>query len=413
MIKLLKKFLTLMMGGFFAIMGIACGSGTKKLVLPKTKDFINTVTWNEEMMEAYLRPYWYSREIYNETLVFIGEEGEAKLMFAPSEIESVRNFTLDKTYTEGVDYVIQGNVIKRVKGSSMPYWEVDDFFLLYPNDINVRIDVNMETLDFDLKGRRYLRFGEGSTFTSKQIAVTYRHNELFDGVIPVAQQEKLRNVITKLQNHESINLMVYGDSVAVGCNASGTSYGGNINPHMPNAYDIVKQYLEKHYDAKITLENQAVGGWGIFHCLNAYDEKIRGRDIDLLIFRIGGNDGGTSEEYYTMQMHNFLDKFFAEYPNANVIIQTPETPNEQSTWTQNVEFIDKWTENIVKNNENTGNIAIADVQSFIKWTKTKGKRGRDWLANNINHSNDFVIRVYAQYILKTMLGDEYVKEIYK
>ena len=31
--------------------------------------------------------------------------------------------------------------------------------------------------------------------------------------------------------------------------------------------------------------------------------------------------------------------------------------------------------------------------------------------NNINHPNDFVARLYAQVILKTMLGGEYCDEI--
>ena len=119
------------------------------------------------------------------------------------------------------------------------------------------------------------------------------------------------------------------------------------------------------------------------------------------------------EANYAQQMMALLDRFFAEYPDENVILVTPDLPNEQSTWTLNVDKIDGWTANILAEYENADKVAVADVQAFGKWLQTKGKKGRDWLANNINHGNDFIIRVYAQYILKTMLGNDYVEEMYK
>ena len=408
-----KKIISFILGGVMLMAGTACGGGAKELVLPDEEGFIETTTWNDAMMEAYLKPYWYSREIYNETLVFIGEEGTAQLMFEPSEIESVRNFGLDKEYVEGVDYTIEGKTVKRLQGSSMPYWEVEDYFLLQPNSASASISVDMSKLDFELEGQRFLRYGEGATFTSKQIAVTYRHDTIFDGKIPTAQQEKLESFLSKLENNEPIKMMVYGDSVGVGCNASGTVWGGNVSPYMPDAWHIVKEYLTKYYDADITLENQAVGGWKLVDCLSAYDARIKNKDIDLMILLIGGNDGHTMEANYAQQMMALLDRFFAEYPDANVILVTPDLPNEQSTWTLNVDKIDGWTANILAEYENADKVAVADVQAFGKWLQTKGKKGRDWLANNINHGNDFIIRVYAQYILKTMLGNDYVEEMYK
>ena len=64
-------------------------------IMAESKEFIQTTVWNDSMMEAYLRPYWYSREIYNETVVFIGEEAEATLIYTPTEVSSVRNYGLD------------------------------------------------------------------------------------------------------------------------------------------------------------------------------------------------------------------------------------------------------------------------------------------------------------------------------
>lgn len=204
--------------------------------------------------------------------------------------------------------------------------------------------------------------------------------------------------------------MVYGDSVAVGCNASGTSYGGNINPHMPDYANIVKQYIEKNCGISVNLENQAVGGWKVADCINAYSSRIANKQIDLMILRIGGNDGDASETRYLFEMNKLLTMFFTEYPEAEVIIQTPELPNQQSTWTLNVGKIGGWTEQIVSESAYADQIAVARVQDFTGWVESRGKRTRDWLANNINHANDFMIRAYAQIILTAMFGPSFTGE---
>lgn len=412
--KIIKTFLTFVLGGVIVLGAAGCGEpAAKKLALPEEEEFMQTTVWNDAMMTAYLKPYWYTREIYNETVVFVGEEGEASFMYTPIEVDSVRNYSLDKKYKEGVDYAIEGNKIRRLKGSAIPYWEPENYFLPQPNVSGVSIAADMNKVDFDLEGQRFLYYGETTTFTSKQIAVTYRHNEVFDGVVPAEQSEKLASVLSKIENGLPVNMMIYGDSVATGCNASGTIWGGNVAPYMPDAYQIVEQYIEKNYCAKIHLENQAVGGWKLIDCVGAYESKISGKNIDLMILRIGGNDGHTSEKDYINQMKLLLDLFFADYPQACVIIQTPELPNEQSTWTLNVDQIDRWTQTITSEYEKADRVAVADVQSFSKWLLARNKRSRDFLANNINHANDFMIRAYAQYILKTMFGNEYAEEMYE
>ena len=375
-------------------------------IMAESKEFIQTTVWNDSMMEAYLRPYWYSREIYNETVVFIGEEAEATLIYTPTEVSSVRNYGLDVHYEEGVDYVIQGNKIRRLKGSKMPYWEVDDYFLKEPNVSGVAIGTYASRLEFQFDETRYLRYGEGDTFTSKQVAITYRHNEVYDGPIPVQQADKLTHFLQKVKNKEDVNIMLYGDSVAVGCNASGTTYGGNVSPYMPDSANIIKQFLQKKGVA-VHLENQAVGGWKVQDCIGAYQSKIANKQIDLLILRIGGNDGDSNEIKFLFEMNKLLNMFFAEYPEANVILQTPELPNQQSLWTLNLDKIEGWTYSVMEEHGYASQIAIAPVQSFTNWMEGRGKRTRDWLANNINHGNDFVIRLYAQMILTTMFGLEY------
>lgn len=391
-----------------------------RLKVAPVQEWLNANTWNNEMQQAYLQPYWYSREIYNETVTFIGEEGSATLMYKPSEVRSVRNYGLTETYLEGKDYTIEGNKIYRLKGSAMPYWEPEEYFSKQPNDPNIVVKADSSKLDFALEGERYLYYGEYDTFTKKQVAITYRHDDVYKGPVPQAQTEKLTYLLDKLENRNSVKIMVYGDSVATGCNASGTEFGGFIAPYMPNAYNIVEAYLEKAYGTEIVVDNKAVGGWKLSQCLNEYDTRIKGQDIDLMILRIGGNDNITDEYSYKDYLQKLIGKFFSDYPKSNLIIQTPELPNQQAgiqvnniTWTGNIAQIDDWTRNVVREHEKEGQIAIADVQAFTNWVESTGKKTRDWLSNNVNHANDFMIRVYAQIILKTICGDNYVNEQYE
>ena len=66
-----------------------------------------------------------------------------------------------------------------------------------------------------------------------------------------------------------------------------------------------------------------------------------------------------------------------------------------------------------KNHPRADRIAVADVQAVTDAIEKTGKKTRDTIANNVNHSNDFIIRLYAQVILKTVFGSEYVSETYK
>ncbi len=392
----------------------------RKVLLPADQEEWKSFNdFDDNLLDAYLKPYWFTREIYNETCMFVGEEGESTLMFEPTEIKSITDYRLQKTYVEGRDYVVNGRIIKRLKGSEIPYWEYDEYFIdedeIQDKSYGVAVEADMSKTDIPFDHQKYLKYGEFATFTDKQIAVTYRHDDVYTGKVPEAQQNKLERVLSKLRNGENIDWMVYGDSVATGCNASGTEQGGLINPHMPDAYNLSKLYLEKKYTSQINIENQAVGGWKISECLNAYNERIKGKHIDLMILRIGGNDTMTSEDEYKEMLNSLINKFFDDNPSANLIIQTPELSNQQAVdaWTHNIRNIPAWSEDVMNVSSYVNQIAIADVQAFTNWILGTGKLSRDVTGNNVNHSNDFIIRSYAQILLKTMLDSGYCVEKYK
>ena len=78
--------------------------GTKKPSAPTPEPV--TVTPQNELDEM-LVPFWLMDTMYNEATCMIErDEGPAtaKLLFVPTEIVSVRDYSLNTTYVEGVDY---------------------------------------------------------------------------------------------------------------------------------------------------------------------------------------------------------------------------------------------------------------------------------------------------------------------
>ena len=52
-------------------------------------------------------------------------------------------------------------------------------------------------------------------------------------------------------------------------------------------------------------------------------------------------------------------------------------------------------------------IAVAPMTTFSQYLYSAGKRFADIGSNNVNHPNDFLHRLQAQVVLKTLLGDDF------
>jgi lysophospholipase L1-like esterase len=358
--------------------------------------------YDEYNLNTYLSPYWENRVMYNETVMFVGADDEAPLLYQPTEIVSVRNYGLDIEYKEGVDYVVENGRIKRTATSSIPFFEIDEYYLSVPESIAIKV-VN-ERADTPLTGVKYLKYGEGDTFTRKQIAVTYRHAGTWQGTKPQGKSARLASVLTKIKNADDLNIVYYGDSITTGCNASGTSAGGYVSPYMPGFFNMINEYLENKYDCFISSSNTAVGGWTTAQGLADVEARVLDKKPDLLVLGFGMNDAPTPVASYKSMIKSMIDSLHAVNPNANVILVGTTVPNYESDWYGNQEhFIGALNE--LENEYDF--VAVADMTTMHKDLFAQGKRYRDVTGNNINHPNDFVVRAYAQVILQTLLGEDF------
>ncbi len=412
---ILYSVLCLSLAGLIGCGGTGSGGSSNEkrdpLAPAEAKEWVDATAYNDaEVLDAYLQPIWYTHEVYDDTAVFVGPESSASLLYAPSGSITVRNYDNSITYTEGVDYTVSGKTVTRIATGNLPYWPVDEYYLTTPVS-GVSIGVSASKCEFDFDEPRYLVYDDYGRLTPKHIRISYTTDEVWEGKVPADPNGATDNLIDKLKNDKSAKLMFYGDSITVGCSASGTSYGGNVNPHLPAYFDLVSTWLEKKYDADITVLNEAQGGWQVSNGFANFNTKIlqKATEIDLLVLAFGMNDMSTNLDTYRAMTQEMANRYLAANPNGTVLLVSTMLPNTQSTWVGNQRYFEDELYKIANDNDN---IAVAPVTSVFTEYENMGKRTRDWLANNINHPNDFGVRTYAQVILKSLVGNDYSREIY-
>lgn len=376
---------------------------TKKDILYNKKIIYgkNMKKFTQNMTE-YLQPFWKNNKIINETMMFVGESDVGVLLYEPDSIISVKNYFLDKDYIRNVDYKIEGRKFFRLS-DKIPFWQESEYYTTTFE--RYRIGANKE-ICARLGGERFLKYGEGDTFTKKQIAVSYFHKDKWDGPVPQGKSDKFVNTIRKLKEKKPCKLLFYGDSITTGCNASGTEQGGNVSPYMPPFPDIIRDYLQGKYGAKIELINTAVGGMPTIWGLDNIDERVIAYSPDIIFIAFGMNDPATPRTRYKEMITEMIEKTHKALPDSEIMLVSSILPNNESdeTWFANQCVFHEDLAEIEKEYQFVGLANVTVMQEHILKT---GKRYRDMTANNINHPNDFGHRLYAQVILATLLGKDF------
>ncbi|WP_221390059.1 SGNH/GDSL hydrolase family protein [Dyadobacter sp. NIV53] len=343
-----------------------------------------TATAQSDLIDISLKPFWKGKTMYNESVLMISKEGkpaEAQLLFKPKHILSVRNSALNIEYKKDVDWEYKDGKLKLMPGSSAVYMTNDE---LYPDSTkNV----------FPKKGGGKVLFHEGSYFHEHQLAITYKHAKNgWKGVIPIFQGENLPHTIEKLKLKQAIHLLLYGDSIAAGANASGKS---SASPNLPDWGNLITEKLKRFYKASVTFTNTAVGGMDSKWGKNNVQKLVADHNPDLVIIAFGMNDGtGKMEpQQFKANIQEIIERVKENNKNTEFILVTPMLPNPESFFTGTQAEFKSVLEELTMQG-----IVLADMTTVHR-ELLKYKSYQDMTGNNINHPNDFLIRWYAQEIV--------------
>ena len=357
--------------------------------------------------------FWKNSTMYNESITMMKRSsGEiyAKTLFVPTKINAVVDVYLQKEYKEGVDWEwVKGtNKIKWLSGSSIPYFT--------DNDLSGKDSKGNYIPEFPAwsDGGRS-RFGNAlycvsSFLYEKQICISYTYD-----TAQVAKQgikytqyqgDKLKNTVNKLKNDEKLKVLFYGDSIFSGCDASGMY---SREPYMPYMHRLIQQELSRNTKGKVQVDNLSVGGWTVENGRDAlsggvdghnYSDKYKG--YDLLILSFGMNNAHTSKEEYIAATKAIVDKIKEDNPNLEVILVSCMNPNPRVGWDVNQKNQGGWLKEIAAQSKYSSYTAVVDFyaahKSILAYKDFSATTG-----NNINHPNDWLIRVYAQNILAAMI----------
>lgn len=335
-------------------------------------------------LEEMMQPVWKSSKIIWETVLPISVDGkpaEASLLYEPTTGVTVFNYALDRTYQNGVDFVLNGKTIQLTENSPIPFLTHKQ---LYPDSA----DALPKTFE-SWKGG-YVAFTEGTYWNDRQLAVTYEHADKWAGPIPSSGKGQLRKTKAALRKGKPLKIVLLGDSISTGASASGRS---GKPPFVPGFGELLMDHLRAGSRSEITFVNASLGGmvssWG----LSVAPFYVAPEKPDLCLLGFGMNDGsGIPTEQYIANTEKTMEVIKAENPDVEFILIASFLPNEN--W-RSLAPMDEYLDALKKLESKT--VVVADVWSMHEYF-LKTKRYCDMSGNHVNHPNDFMVRVYAQVI---------------
>ncbi|HUT88073.1 MAG TPA: SGNH/GDSL hydrolase family protein [Thermoguttaceae bacterium] len=340
-----------------------------------------------------LRPFWLSATMHGESLLFVqddpGGRPRASLLFQPTRILSLSSSSGEVTYQEGRDYLWKPGTKEIVlpPGSAVSFQR--------PQDLRRPAKSQRYALTHR-DGNGEILFGGGHEYHDMQATVTYEHEpDAWAGPRPSFAGDRLPRTIGKLRDKRPLAIVLLGDSISTGCNASGWA---KVAPFQPPYQDLLVLNLQAVYGGQVTLTNLAVGGTDTAWGLANIDKVIRGRP-DLVILAFGMNDAaGRPAPKYQANVRAMIEKVSEARPETEFLLVATMLGNRDWTTLQQPLF-PQYRDALAALCR--PGVALADMTSL--WTELlKHKQDRDLTGNGVNHPNDFGHRLYAQ-VLSALL----------
>ncbi len=325
-------------------------------------------------LDQYMRPFWKSDTIYNETVLLYsvnGQPAEGRLLYQPDAVLSVKSFDLQTNYTTAKDYNLEGNVMKRTADSRMPF----------------RADTSFDT-------KKDLAWFNTQ---SQWVVVTYTHHDKWDGPLPVYKGNLLPATIEKLQAKKPLKIVAFGMSITRGMNISGFD---DVPPYMPNYVDLLARQLRKAYNYNdIKVYNAGLPGAAVDWGAQYADKYINRIQPDLVIIDFGMNDfWRLTPAQFKGYIETIMQKVKAANPKVEFLLLSNmkfdpayvlSSDTNKSFYENNLQGYSS----VLKQMEAKGaaNLDMYAISQFLY----EHKKAKDCISNPL-HPNDYLERWFAQ-----------------
>ena len=348
----------------------------------------------EEFFQRVQTPFWASAtqvEPVFLTQLTATERPRARLLFPAAKIHKVTSADRKTTYEAGRDYTLgDDGVLSLPDGSRIPFKTTDQ---LYPL---------LTTKEHVIRGKRGdesrgILFGEGSFYHALQIEVTYDAQEAtWQGPTPKPVGESLPRFMARLKAKDPVHILVAGDSISAGGNASKFT---KASPGCPAFPELVAGALQRATGSDVRLTNVAVGGWTSDQGLKqAQETRPAKAQPDLVMIAFGMNDVGRRDAArYRKNIEGIMSEVRKDAPEAEFLLVATMLSN--SEWFLPMDQFPLYRDALLSL-QGPG-VAVADLTAV--WTELlKRKSFYDLTGNGVNHPNDFGHLVYGQVIFGTL-----------
>lgn len=342
-----------------------------------------------------LQLFWEADIVRDEPVLFVSSsdtrDASGDLLFPIAEVISVRSSSGEQTFVNGDDYrfspgsseilIPAGSRVKTTRAAELRRKANSQKYNLTHRD-----------------GGDEILFGPKLEYHAMQTLVTYRREP---GSWPVKTQASNASLLPrttgKLKAGEAVSIVLLGDSISTGCNAS--AWGEGL-PFQPAYQDLLIEHLRRQYKADVRLSNLSVGGmstpWGI-----TMIDKVAEQTPDLVILAFGMNDSSSlTESEYGGNTKTMIELTRQQHHDAEFVLVSPMLGNRD--WVRLKHDVFPKYRNALAELAGSG-VALADMTSI--WAEMlKRKKDADLTGNGVNHPNDFGHRVYAQ-VLASILAE--------
>ncbi|MEP6584806.1 MAG: GDSL-type esterase/lipase family protein [Ginsengibacter sp.] len=325
-------------------------------------------------LDEYMRPFWNSDTIYNETVLMYSVNGKAatgKLLFSPSKIISVKSFDLNTKYKRGLDYALNGRLILKTENSSMP------------SRADTSFDTKTNLAWYDLQ--------------SQWIVVTYIHHDQWSGPTPSYKGDKMPHTIAKLRKKLPLKIVALGMSITRGLNVS--SYD-TVRPYMPTYIDLFSYQLKKNFGYNdITVYNEGLPGAVVSWGADYAETYVNPLKPDLVILDFGMNDFWRyTPEQFVVYIKIIINKVQTSNPGVEFLLLS--NMKFDPDYVLNSDTNKSWYQkNLIGYNSELQRLETTGIIDFDMTTLSdkiyKMKKAKDCIANPL-HPNDYLARWYAQ-----------------
>lgn len=329
--------------------------------------------------------------VYDESFLPTAGRASYALWRPAVTVKVVRNRQTGQVYQPGVDYQFVNGKITIPASSSIPMTD--------PTWLATADPSNPPQWQPTTKEGGQLRIS--NDYQSKQIAVTYT-SPLYQAAPPLVTSYPA-NFIAKLKAGQKVAITIEGDSISAGLNSTKAM---NIAPQQPGYADLVIAYLSKLYPGQVYVRNHAVGGYTSANVLAAAPGNLADVASDLVIVGVGMNDmaGGVTGAQFESNLQQIIAAARWCNPNTEVVLISSWPSNPDWTLTNNQALVDYNSAMYQLSGSMTG-VSVADITSVV-WNSgmLNTKSFYDATSNGANHPSDWMYTIYAQTVLKTVLG---------